>query len=69
MPKKFIVKFYRDGRIHHPERIYGSKAIGEPPLFLGSSVYYAIVDAVHQTRQEKKVRSRTISKWFITNEL
>ena len=54
MAKKFTVKFYRDGHIHHPERIYGSKAIGEPPLFLGSSVYYAIVDAVHQARQEKK---------------
>ena len=57
MAKKFTVKFYRDGHIHHPERIYGSKAIGEPPLFLGSSVYYAIVDAVHQARQEKK-------EWF-----
>jgi len=62
MPKKFTVKFYRDGRIHHPERIYGSKAIGEPPLFLGSSVYYAIVDAVHQTRQEKKLPNDMVPK-------
>lgn len=68
MAKKFTVKFYRDGHIHHPERIYGSKAIGEPPLFLGSSVYYAIVDAVHQARQEKKAQFCSISKWFISND-
>ena len=54
MAKKFKVKFYRDGHIHHSERIYGSKAVGEPPLFLGSSVYYAIVDAIHQARQAKQ---------------
>ena len=37
MAKKFKVRFYRDGHIHHSERIYGSKAVGEPSLFLGSS--------------------------------
>jgi len=54
MAKKFKIKFYRDGHINHPERIYGSKAVGEPPVFLGSSVYYAIVDAIHQARQAKQ---------------
>ena len=54
MAKKFKINFYRDGHINHPERIYGSKAVGEPPLFLGSSVYYAIVDAIHQARQAKQ---------------
>jgi xanthine dehydrogenase/oxidase len=29
-----------------------SKAIGEPPLFLGSSVFFAIKDAIKRYREE-----------------
>lgn len=32
--------------------IYSSKGIGEPPLFLGSSVYFAIKDAISTFRKE-----------------
>ncbi|XP_019849927.1 PREDICTED: xanthine dehydrogenase/oxidase-like isoform X2 [Amphimedon queenslandica] len=35
--------------------IFSSKAIGEPPLFLASSVFFAIRDAVKSAREEKGV--------------
>jgi len=34
--------------------IMRSKAIGEPPLFLGSSVFFAIKEALYSTRKENK---------------
>lgn len=34
----------------NPRVVYSSKGIGEPPLFLGSSAYWAIKDAVHAFR-------------------
>jgi len=33
--------------------VHSSKAVGEPPLFLGSSVYFAIKDAVTAARSEQ----------------
>lgn len=33
-----------------------SKAIGEPPLFLGSSVYFAIKEALYESRKENNVK-------------
>lgn len=33
--------------------VHSSKAVGEPPFFLGSSVYWAIVDAVQSARKER----------------
>eukprot|EP00475_Leptophrys_vorax_P021366 TRINITY_DN29075_c0_g2_i1.p1 TRINITY_DN29075_c0_g2~~TRINITY_DN29075_c0_g2_i1.p1 ORF type:complete len:1060 (-),score=278.85 TRINITY_DN29075_c0_g2_i1:127-3024(-) len=32
--------------------VHSSRAVGEPPLFLASSVYFAIRDAVHSTRSD-----------------
>ncbi|XP_039998462.1 aldehyde oxidase 6 isoform X2 [Xiphias gladius] len=37
---------------HNPHAIYSSKGIGEPILFLGSSVFFAIKDAVAAARSE-----------------
>ncbi|XP_074520486.1 aldehyde oxidase 6 isoform X2 [Halichoeres trimaculatus] len=37
---------------HNPHAIYSSKGIGEPTLFLGSSVFFAIKDAVAAARSE-----------------
>jgi xanthine dehydrogenase/oxidase len=40
--------------------ILRSKAIGEPPLFLGSSVFYAIKDAIQSLREQEGY-----SGWFV----
>ncbi|XP_029923537.1 aldehyde oxidase 6 isoform X2 [Myripristis murdjan] len=37
---------------HNPHAIYSSKGIGEPVLFLGSSVFFAIKDAVAAARAD-----------------
>ena len=52
-PKTFTVKFFKGKDIPHAERIYGSKAVGEPPYFLGSSVFFAICDAISAARRDK----------------
>jgi xanthine dehydrogenase/oxidase len=37
----------------NPLAIHSSKAVGEPPLFLGVSVYFAIKDAVAAARSRQ----------------
>ena len=37
----------------NPRAIYSSKGIGEPPLFLSSSVFFAIKDAIKAARTER----------------
>lgn len=36
----------------NPRAVYSSKAVGEPPLFLASSVLFAIKDAIRSARKE-----------------
>jgi xanthine dehydrogenase/oxidase len=48
-PEVFNVSLLEDA--DNPFAVHSSKAIGEPPFFLGSSVYYAIKDAVASTRK------------------
>uniref|UniRef100_A0A4W6EU63 Aldehyde oxidase 1 n=1 Tax=Lates calcarifer TaxID=8187 RepID=A0A4W6EU63_LATCA len=50
MPLQFNVYLLSDS--HNPHAIYSSKGIGEPVLFLGSSVFFAIKDAVAAARSE-----------------
>lgn len=50
MPLCFNVYLLSDS--HNPHAIYSSKGIGEPILFLGSSVFFAIKDAVAAARSE-----------------
>jgi xanthine dehydrogenase/oxidase len=38
--------------VDNPIAVHSSKAVGEPPFFLGSSVFYAIKDAVGHARKE-----------------
>jgi xanthine dehydrogenase/oxidase len=35
----------------NPFAVHSSKAVGEPPFFLGTSVFYAIKDAVRSVRK------------------
>ncbi|XP_054482672.1 xanthine dehydrogenase/oxidase-like [Anoplopoma fimbria] len=50
VPLRFNVYLLPDS--HNPHAIYSSKGIGEPVLFLGSSVFFAIKDAVAAARQD-----------------
>jgi xanthine dehydrogenase/oxidase len=38
------------GQATNPTTIYSSKGIGEPPLFLGSSVFFALKEAIYEAR-------------------
>jgi xanthine dehydrogenase large subunit len=44
-PRVFNVRFIEN---HTTQNVYGSKAVGEPPLLLGTSVWLAIKDALHR---------------------
>ncbi|XP_077369194.1 aldehyde oxidase 6 [Festucalex cinctus] len=50
MPLSFNIHLLSDS--YNPHAIYSSKGIGEPILFLGSSVFFAIKDAVAAARKE-----------------
>ncbi|XP_065256620.1 xanthine dehydrogenase/oxidase [Emys orbicularis] len=50
IPKEFCVSLLRD--CPNSKAIYSSKAVGEPPLFLSASVFYAIKDAIFAARAE-----------------
>ncbi|KAG4068524.1 hypothetical protein HA402_004865 [Bradysia odoriphaga] len=41
----------------NPRAVYSSKAIGEPPVFLASSVFFAIKEAIGAARKERQLNS------------
>ncbi|KAF9292879.1 hypothetical protein BGZ88_006024 [Linnemannia elongata] len=52
IPQEFNVSFFEDVTHDSVKTVYKSKGVGEPPLFLGSSVYFAIRNALWYARQE-----------------
>ncbi|CAH2255899.1 xanthine dehydrogenase oxidase [Pelobates cultripes] len=50
IPTEFNVSLLRD--CPNSKAIYSSKAVGEPPLFLSASVFFAIKDAITSARLE-----------------
>eukprot|EP00536_Pseudo-nitzschia_multiseries_P013908 jgi/Psemu1/320566/estExt_fgenesh1_pm.C_6290015 len=54
-PEVFNVSLLEDAE--NPVAVHSSKAIGEPPFFLGSTVFYAIKDAVDCFRKEASGKS------------
>uniref|UniRef100_A0A3P8SP05 Xanthine dehydrogenase n=1 Tax=Amphiprion percula TaxID=161767 RepID=A0A3P8SP05_AMPPE len=50
IPTQLTVSLLRDAPNH--KAVFASKAVGEPPLFLAASVFYAIKDAVSAARSE-----------------
>jgi xanthine dehydrogenase molybdopterin-binding subunit B len=52
LPAEFNVSLLRKGGKAVPKLLYSSKGIGEPPFFNGSSVYFAIKDAVLAARKD-----------------
>jgi xanthine dehydrogenase large subunit len=53
VPDDFRVALF-DNENHEPT-IYRSKAVGEPPLMLATSVFAAIADAIHSVHPGKPV--------------
>ncbi|KAJ7345478.1 hypothetical protein JRQ81_001428 [Phrynocephalus forsythii] len=51
IPEQFYVSLLSSSQ--NTSAIYSSKAIGEPALFLGSSVFFAIKDAIAAAREER----------------
>ncbi|XP_069839452.1 aldehyde oxidase 1-like [Dendropsophus ebraccatus] len=51
IPREFNVSLLPSSQ--NPYAIYSSKGIGEPAVFLGSAVYFAIKDAVSSARTER----------------
>ncbi|XP_076810087.1 xanthine dehydrogenase/oxidase-like [Clavelina lepadiformis] len=49
-PKEFNVHLLRG--VSNDKAIFSSKAVGEPPLFLASSVFFAIKDAIGYARED-----------------
>uniref|UniRef100_A0A2D4HXB2 Xanthine dehydrogenase/oxidase n=4 Tax=Micrurus TaxID=8634 RepID=A0A2D4HXB2_MICLE len=54
IPSEFHVSLLRD--CPNSKAIYSSKAVGEPPLFLAASVFYAIKDAILSAREESGLK-------------
>ncbi|KAF9348535.1 hypothetical protein BGX34_002424 [Mortierella sp. NVP85] len=52
IPQEMNISFFEDVTHDSVKSIYKSKGVGEPPLFLGSSVYFAIRDALRYARKE-----------------
>merc|ERR1712020_616483 len=50
IPSQFNVCLLRG--VSNPRAVYSSKAVGEPPLFLAASVFYAIKAAIRSARLE-----------------
>eukprot|EP00054_Salpingoeca_dolichothecata_P024381 m.165933 g.165933 ORF g.165933 m.165933 type:complete len:1340 (-) comp24994_c0_seq1:150-4169(-) len=50
IPVEFNVSLFRNAL--NPRAVHSSKAVGEPPFFLASSVFFAIKQAIASARQE-----------------
>lgn len=53
IPAELNVSLLRSAQ--NPKAVYSSKAVGEPPLFLASSVFFAIKNAIAAARSEERV--------------
>jgi len=52
IPQEFNVSFLKDVEWKNLHTIQRSKGVGEPPLFMGASVFFAIRDALKSARRE-----------------
>lgn len=50
IPIEFNISLLKESK--NDKAVFSSKAVGEPPLFLGASVLFAIRDAIKSARQE-----------------
>lgn len=54
IPIDFRVSLLRDSHCHRTPLAHSSKAVGEPPFFLGTSVFWALKDAVKAYRAQER---------------
>ncbi|KAL3157593.1 hypothetical protein ABBQ32_012044 [Trebouxia sp. C0010 RCD-2024] len=59
IPLNFCVTLLKDSPNHRLPMVYSSKAIGEPPFFLGASVFFALKEAVYEARKDAGIEG-----WF-----
>ena len=59
IPSQFNVSLLRG--TSNPRAVYSSKAVGEPPLFLASSVFFAIKDAIQCARRDGRKSENNLS--------
>jgi xanthine dehydrogenase/oxidase len=52
IPIDLRVTLLRDSPCQQTPLVHSSKAVGEPPFFLGTTVYWALKDAVYSARKE-----------------
>ncbi|XP_020282076.1 xanthine dehydrogenase [Pseudomyrmex gracilis] len=53
IPQEFNVSLLKGAS--NPRAVYSSKAVGEPPLFLASSVFFAIKEAIRAARKDMNI--------------
>lgn len=51
IPAEFNVSLLKGST--NPRAVYSSKAVGEPPLFLASSIFFAIREAIKDARRDE----------------
>lgn len=59
IPTDFRVTLLRNSPCAKTPLVHSSKAVGEPPFFLGTSVFWALKDAVYEARSDAGVEG-----WF-----
>ncbi|KEF58499.1 xanthine dehydrogenase HxA [Exophiala aquamarina CBS 119918] len=60
IPQEFNVSFLQGVSWSNLRTIQSSKGIGEPPLFLGASILFAIRDALQSARKDNKITEQLI---------
>ncbi|XP_029159752.1 xanthine dehydrogenase-like [Nylanderia fulva] len=55
IPQEFNVSLLKGAS--NPRAVYSSKAVGEPPLFLASSAFFAIKEAIAAARKDMNIHS------------
>lgn len=58
IPVEFNVRLLKESR--NEKAVFSSKAVGEPPLFLASSVFFAIREAIKAARKEEGIEERFV---------
>lgn len=56
IPQEFNVTFLQGVEWHHLRSIQSSKGVGEPPLFLGATVLFALREALMSARTDNGIK-------------
>ena len=64
IPEQFNVKVLRGKTYKKLKSIFSSKGIGEPPFFLGASVFFALRDAVKAARRENGIEDVVLTGFY-----